>query len=197
MIILGLTGSIAMGKSTTAAMFSDLGVPVIDSDQIVHELYRGEAVEPIRRIKAEAVQNGEVQRTVLSQWVLEDRSALSQIEAVVHPLVRQAQDRWLENYRKAGESLVVLDIPLLFETGATNRVDKIAVVSCSAEEQRSRALSRPGMTVEKFETILANQIPDREKRAKADYVIDTGNGLEDAARQVRKIISDLAKFEAQ
>lgn len=194
MIIAGLTGSIAMGKSETARMFRELGVPVFDADAAVHNLYKenGAAVEPIRAEFPEAVVKGAVDRDVLSGLVLGDSDAVSRLEAIVHPLVRNARQAFLEKARSEAQPLVVLDIPLLFETGYDGEIDKVVVVSAPADIQRKRALERPGMTEEKFEKILARQVPDAEKRKKADFVVDSSQGLEHAFRQVRKIVQELA-----
>ena len=191
MIILGLTGSIGMGKSTTAAMFAAEGVPVNDADAVVHELYRGKAVALVGAAFPQAIVDGIVDRNRLSAAVLGDPVALKRLEAIVHPLVREAETEFLARHRAAGTPLVVLDIPLLFEVGAEGRVDRIAVVSAPADVQRARVLARPGMTVGKFETILAKQVPDAEKRARADFVIDTARGLEPARRDVVRIIGEL------
>jgi dephospho-CoA kinase len=191
MIILGLTGSIGMGKSTTAAMFAAEGVPVNDADAVVHELYRGKAVPLVGAAFPDAIVDGLVDRNRLSASVLGDPAALKRLEAIVHPLVREAETEFLARHRAAGTPLVVLDIPLLFEVGAEGRVDRVAVVSAPADVQRSRVLARPGMTVEKFEAILAKQVPDAEKRARADFVIDTGRGLEPARADVVRIIGEL------
>jgi dephospho-CoA kinase len=191
MIILGLTGSIGMGKSTTAAMFAAHGIPVNDADAVVHDLYRGKAVPLVGEAFPDAIVDGIVDRNRLSATVLGDRAALRRLESIVHPLVREAEMEFLARHRAAGTSLVVLDIPLLFEVGAEARVDRIAVVTAPAEVQRARVLARPGMTEEKFEAILAKQVPDSEKRARADFVIDTGQGLEPARQAVARIIGEL------
>lgn len=191
MIILGLTGSIGMGKSTTAAMFAAEGVPVNDADAVVHDLYRGKAVALVGAAFPQAIVDGIVDRNRLSAAVLGDPAALKRLEAIVHPLVREVETEFLARQRAAGTPVVVLDIPLLFEVGAEGRVDRIVVVSAPADVQRSRVLARPGMTVEKFEAILAKQVPDAEKRAQADFVIDTGRGLEAARRDVVRIIGEL------
>ena len=191
MIILGLTGSIGMGKSTTAAMFAAEGVPVNDADAVVHELYRGKAVALVGAAFPQAIVDGIVDRNRLSAAVLGDPVALKRLEEIVHPLVREAETEFLARHRAAGTPLVVLDIPLLFEVGAEGRVDRIAVVSAPADVQRARVLARPGMTVEKFDAILAKQVPDAEKRARADFVIDTARGLEPARRDVVRIIGEL------
>lgn len=191
MIVLGLTGSIGMGKSTTAGLFAEQGVPVNDADRVVHDLYRGEAVAPIKALFPEAVQNGVVDRVLLAQTLAKNPAKFREIEAIVHPLVREHERQFLEAQRAAGADLVVLDIPLLFETGGHDRVDRIVVVSCDADIQRRRVLERPGMTPEKLEMILSRQLPDAEKRARADYVIDTGHGIDAARSRVTEIIAGL------
>lgn len=191
MIVLGLTGSIGMGKSTTAALFAEQGIPVNDADQVVHDLYRGEAVAPIGAIFPDAVQDGVVDRSVLAKNLAKNPAKFRELEHIVHPLVRARESEFLETHRVAGADLVVLDIPLLFETGGSDRVDRIVVVSCDPDIQRKRVLERPGMTPEKFEMILSRQLPDAEKRAKADYVIDTGRGIEPARDRVMEIIAEL------
>lgn len=197
MIVLGLTGSIGMGKSTTAGMFVEEGVPVHDSDAAVHRLYAGAAAPLIEARFPGTVSDGVVDRTRLAAAVLNDPQAMKALEAIVHPLVRKDADDFVERNRAEGRSLVVLDIPLLFETGGTERVDRIAVVTASAEEQRRRVLSRPGMSEEKFQAILARQVPDAEKRRRADFIIDTGNGIEPAREAVRSIIETLSPGEAR
>lgn len=191
MIVLGLTGSIGMGKSTTAGLFAEQGIPVNDADRVVHELYRGEAVAPIGAAFPDAVRDGMVDRAVLAQTLAKNPAKFRQLEAIVHPLVRERERQFLEAQRVAGADLVVLDIPLLFETGGQDRVDHIVVVSCDADIQRRRVLERPGMTPEKFEMILSRQLPDAEKRARADFIIDTGSGIEVARNRVTEIIAEL------
>ncbi|MGF7008159.1 dephospho-CoA kinase [Aminobacter sp. BE322] len=191
MIVLGLTGSIGMGKSTTAKMFAEAGVPVHDSDEAVHRLYAGEAAPLIEAAFPGTAKNGIVDRVELSRHVLGNAAALKKVEAIVHPLVRADANAFLERSRAAGAAIAVLDIPLLFETGGRGRVDKVVVVTAPADVQRERVLARPGMTAEKFEAILAKQVPDAEKRKLADYVVDTGQGLEPARAAVRAIIDDL------
>jgi dephospho-CoA kinase len=191
MIVLGLTGSIGMGKSTTANMFRDEGVPVHDSDQAVHRVYSGAAAPLIEEAFPETVVDGTVDRDQLSRAVLGNPEALQRLERIVHPLVRADADAFVERAREACEPLVVLDIPLLFETGGTDRVDRILVVTAPPEIQRQRVLDRPGMTEEKFTAILARQVPDAEKRRRADYVIDTSQGMEAARKRVRDILEAL------
>ena len=191
MIVLGLTGSIGMGKSTTAKMFMDAGVPVHDSDEAVHRLYAGEAAPLIEAAFPGTVKDGVVDRTELSRHVLGDATALKKLEAIIHPLVRADANAFLDRSRSAGAPIAVLDIPLLFETNVRGRVDKVVVVTASAEVQRERVLARPGMTVQKFEAILDKQVADAEKRKLADYIVDTGNGLDAARKAVRAILDDL------
>ncbi|MCA0275182.1 MAG: dephospho-CoA kinase [Proteobacteria bacterium] len=191
MIVLGLTGSIGMGKSTTAKMFVEAGVPVHDSDEAVHRLYAGEAAPLIEAAFPGTVKDDVVDRTELSRHVLGDAAALKRLEGIVHPLVRADASAFLERSRAAGSAIAVLDIPLLFETAGRARVDKVVVVTAPADIQRERVLARPGMTEAKFEAILAKQVPDAEKRKLADYIVDTGQGLEPARAAVRAIIADL------
>lgn len=192
MIVAGLTGSIAMGKSETAKMFAARGIPVFDSDATVHELYAagGAAVEPLSRLVPEAILGGAVDRRKLAARVQADPSLLKSIEAIVHPLVKAQQATFLAEAAKRSD-LAVLDIPLLFETGREKDVDVIIVVSTTAEKQRDRALARPGMTVEKLDFIMTRQLPDVEKRARADYVIDTSESLEATAREVDRVIAEI------
>ena len=192
MIVLGLTGSIGMGKSTTAQMFRDQGVPVHDSDEAVHRLYAGAAAPLIEEAFPGTVAEGVVDRAELGRRVISDAAALKRLEAIVHPLVRADADAFLARGKAAGAPLVVLDIPLLFETKGEGRVDRIAVVTAPPEVQRERVLARPGMTAEKFEAILAKQVPDAEKRRRADFVIDTGHGMEAARQAVAGIIHRLS-----
>lgn len=191
MIVLGLTGSIGMGKSTTAKMFAEAGVPVHDSDEAVHRLYAGRAAPLIEAEFPGVVADGAVDRAKLAARVLGNTAALRKLEAVVHPLVRADADAFLARHRAAGTPLAVLDIPLLFETGGRDRVDKVVVVSAAPGIQRERVLARPGMTVEKFEAILARQMPDAEKRRLADFVVETGQGFDVARGQVGKIVAAL------
>ncbi len=191
MIVLGLTGSIGMGKSTTAKMFSDFGVPVHDSDEAVHRLYRGKAAPLVEAAFPGTTADGVVDRSKLAQRVLSDPAALKRLEALVHPLVRADATAFLKRHHAAGAPLAVVDIPLLFETGGQERVDQVVVVTAEPEVQRDRVLSRPGMTEEKFSKILAKQVPDDEKRRQADFVIDTGRGMEAARQAVADVIEEL------
>ncbi|PXA81677.1 dephospho-CoA kinase [Caulobacter sp. D4A] len=191
MIILGLTGSIGMGKSTTAKMFEAQGAPVYDSDAAVHALYSvgGAAVGPVEAAFPGVVVDGAIDRARLSTQVVGDPEALEKLEAIVHPLVGAHRIGFFEKAADEGHDIVVLDVPLLYETGGQKNVHKVVVVSAPADIQRERVLARPGMTAEKFEAILARQLPDAEKRARADFVIDTGRGLEAAEDQVRDILT--------
>ncbi|MCV9998214.1 dephospho-CoA kinase [Pararhizobium sp. YC-54] len=191
MIILGLTGSIGMGKSTTAKMFAKMGVPVNDADAAVHALYQDEAVAPIEAAFPGTTKTGSVDRAELSRQLANDPSLFKTLEAIVHPLVREKERVFLQRNRDAGAPLVVLDIPLLFETKAEGRVDAVAVVTCDPEIQKERVLKRPGMTEEKFALILSRQVPDQEKRAKADYIIDTSHALDSTRSQVAAIVQTL------
>jgi len=192
MFVLGLTGSLGMGKSTTAAMFAEEGVPVHDADAAVHELYEGEAVKAIEAAFPGTTAGGKVDRDKLGQRVLGDAAAMKKLEQIVHPLVRQAEQRFLAEAERSGAPVAVLDIPLLFETRTQARCDAVAVVSAPAELQRARAFERPGMTEAKFQAILAKQMPDADKRARADFVVDTGRGFEHARAQVRDILKQVA-----
>lgn len=197
MIVLGLTGSIGMGKSTTAKMFVEAGVPVHDSDAAVHRLYAGAAAPLVEAAFPGTTVDGAVDRARLSSAVLGNPSAIKRLEQIVHPLVRADADAFVEDNRGRGSPLVVLDIPLLFETGGGNRVDKVVVVTAPADTQRERVLARPGMTAAKFAAILANQVPDAEKRRQADFIIDTGKGMHAARREVRRIIDALTSKAEQ
>ncbi len=192
MIVLGLTGSIGMGKTTTARLFAEEGVPVHDADAAVHRLYDGEAGGLIEREFPGTTVAGRVDRTRLAGRVVGDPQALKRLEAIVHPLVRKSENAFLEDARRRGAPVVVLDIPLLFETGGDARVDAVVVVTAPAEVQRERVLARPGMTAEKFEALLAKQMPDAEKRRRADFIVDSGHGLEPARAQVRDILAKAA-----
>ncbi|MHA7775626.1 dephospho-CoA kinase [Roseibium sp. M-1] len=192
MIRIGLTGSIGMGKSTTAKMFAAAGVPVQDSDATVHALYAGRAAPLIEAVFPGTVRDGKVDRTLLSPHVLGKPEAMKRLESIVHPLVREEEQLFLERVRAEHRRIVMLDIPLLFETGGEHRVDAIVVVTADGEVQRQRVLARPGMTEDRFEAILARQMPDAEKRRRAHFLIDTGLGMESARRQVRAILKALA-----
>ena len=187
--VIGLTGSIGMGKSQTARLFADEGVAVHDSDAAIHRLYDkgGAAVEKIAVSFPGTVTDGAVNRAALSSQVADSPKALNRLEALVHPLVKQDRDQFLADH--AGDTMVVLDIPLLLETGADEGIDALVVVSAPSDVQRARVLARPGMTPEKFETLLARQMPDVDKRAKAHFVIVTDKGLDHARDQVRMVLA--------
>ncbi len=193
MIVAGLTGSIGMGKSTVGAMFKELGAAVLDSDAVVHELYRpgGQAVAAVAALFPDVVVGGAVDRARLAAEVVGKPEAMRRLEAVVHPLVREAQQRFIEDARRQDKPLVILDIPLLFETGAEARVEHIIVVSTDADTQRRRVLDRPGMTEAKFDKLLALQVPDAEKRRRADSIIDTSGEFAITRQQVRHIFNRL------
>jgi len=192
MFVLGLTGSLGMGKSTTARFFAEEGVPVHDADAVVHRLYDGEAAAAIEAAFPGTTAAGKVDREKLAARVLGDSGALKRLEAIVHPLVQEAERRLLAEAEARGERVAVLDIPLLFETGGEERVDAVVVVSAPADVQRSRALERPGMTVDKLDAILAKQMPDGEKRRRADFVVDTSRGFAAARAEVRAILDAVA-----
>lgn len=195
MRVIGLTGSIGMGKSTTAAMFRDAGIPVYDADAAVHAAYDvgGIAVEPVGAAFPGAVKNGRVDREVLRQQVLGNPEALQKLNGIVHPLIGRDRARVFEAAKASGADMIIMDVPLIFETGGEKNMDAVIVVSAPAEMQRTRVLAREGMTPERLDAILAQQTPDAEKRARADYVVDTGQGLEVARAQVAQIIADLRK----
>ena len=191
--MVGLTGSIGMGKTETAKLFAKLGIPLYDADAIVHALYDkgAAAVEPVGEAFPGVVKNGRVDRAALAAIVGSDKQAFQRLENIVHPLVRAAEREFLAAAVKRGEELVVLDIPLLFETGGASRMDAVVVVSAPEAVQRERVLKREGMTLEKLQAIHARQVPDAEKRAKADFVIETDKGLEHAFEEVKRIVAEL------
>ena len=193
--VIGLTGSLAMGKSETARLFAGEGVVVHDADAAIHKLYGegGAGVAPVAQIFPQAIKDGAVDRAVLSSLVAGDPAALAKLEALVHPLVAAERDVFLQEAAARNTPIVLLDIPLLFETGAEAGLDALVVASAPQTVQRKRALARPGMTAEKFEALLARQMPDVEKRARAHYVVVTDQGLDHARQQVRMILSDIAK----
>lgn len=189
--VLGLTGSIGMGKSTTAALFRTLAAPVHDADAVVHALYRGRAAPLIEKAFPGTVVDGIVDRARLGAAVLDDPARMKELEAIVHPLVRAEAEAFFERIPPL-TPVAVLDIPLLFETGGEARCDAVVVVTAPEAVQRERVLSRPGMTEEKFDAILAKQMPDSEKRARAHFLVDTGRGFASAEAQVRAILACLA-----
>jgi dephospho-CoA kinase len=192
MIVLGLTGSIGMGKSTAAGFFTDAGAPVHDADAVVHRLYSGEAVPEIEAAFPGTTHDGKVDRVRLGERVLGDPAALGRLEAIVHPLVRRDEERFLAAAEAAGAEVAVLDIPLLFESGGERRCDAVVVVSAPPDVQRARVLARPGMTQEKLARVLSRQMPDTEKRARADFVVDSSQDFDSTRAQVRAIL-DKAK----
>lgn len=191
MIVAGLTGSIGMGKSTTANMFRDENIPVYDADAAVHELYQGEAVPLVEAAFPGSLSAGKIDRKKLGQMVIGDDKAMVRLEALIHPLVRIEENKFLAAARAKGEKLAVLDIPLLLETGGKARVDVVIVVTASLQEQKKRVLSRDDMNEQKLDAILARQMPDSEKRGHADFVIDTTHGLISARDQVRAVIRSI------
>ncbi|HEX5507578.1 MAG TPA: dephospho-CoA kinase [Pseudolabrys sp.] len=197
MFILGLTGSIGMGKSTTAKFFAEEGVPVHDADAVVHRLYEGEAVAPIEAAFPGSTANGKVDRAKLSRQVVGNDDAIKQLEQIVHPLVRKSEERFLAEARRNGAEVVVLDIPLLYETDGHERCDAVVVVSAPADVQRGRALERPDMTEEKFNKLLTKQLPDEEKQRRADFVVDSSRGFGAARAQVREILERVAKMQGR
>jgi dephospho-CoA kinase len=189
MLVLGLTGSIGMGKSTTARFFAEEGVPVLDADAVVHALYDGEAVAAIEAAFPGTSKDGRINREELSRRVVGDPAALKRLESIVHPLVRAAQARFLADAERSGAPVAVLDVPLLFETGGDQRVDAVVVVSAPADVQRARTLDRAGMTAEKFDALMQKQMPDAEKRRRADFIVDTSQSFDSARAQVRAILA--------
>lgn len=191
MKIIGLTGSIGMGKTTTAEMFKKHGVPTIDADQIVHQLYENEAVALIEEAFPGTTDGKTVDRKKLSTFVIGQPDSFKKLEAIIHPLVRQKQDEFVKSHREQGADLVLLDIPLLFETGGQSRVDIIVVVTCDPEIQKKRVLARKNMNIDKFNAILKKQLPDAEKRKLADHIVDTSASFEETEAQVIALLSNL------
>jgi len=188
MLVIGLTGSIGMGKSTVAKRFRENGIAVFDADAEVHKLYKGEAAPLIEEEFPGTTENGKVDRTKLAAMLSGDKPAIKRLEAIVHPLVRDARELFLEEQEVYGANMAVLEIPLLLETGSKDDVDMTIVVSAPAEIQRERVLARPGMTPERLATILNNQMPDAQKKLLADYVVDTGGAIEDTYAEVDRLI---------
>ncbi len=195
--VLCLTGSLGMGKSRTASFFAEAGVPVHDSDAAVHALYEGEAVPLIEHAFPGATSNGKVDRAKLAAMVLGDAKAIAHLEAIVHPLVGKVRDKFLADARARGAPVVVLDVPLLYETGGERGCDAVVVVSAPPEVQRQRALERPGMTEEKFAALLAKQMPDAEKRRRADFIVDSSQSFDHARAQVRDILQAVARMRGR
>lgn len=194
MFVIGLTGSIGMGKSTTARFFAEAGVPVHDADATVHRLYEGKAAAKIEAAFPGTTTGGKVDRAKLAARVLTDKGALKQLESIVHPLVREEEVRFLADADQRGVPVVVLDIPLLFETGGQERVDAVVTVSAGPDIQRARLLERPGMTAEKIEALIANQLLDVEKRRRADFIVDSSQGFDSARAQVKEILHRVANM---
>jgi dephospho-CoA kinase len=194
MIILGLTGSIGMGKSTTAKLFAEAGVPVYDADAAVHRLYEGEAVPVIEAAFPGTTVNGKVDRDRLSAQVVHDPAAIKRLEGIVHPMLGASRQKFLRDAEQSGAPVAVVDVPLLYETGGEKRVDAVVVVTTSPEIQRQRILARDNMTAEKLDAILARQLPDPEKRKRADFVVDTSHGLDPVRARIRDILDQAAKM---
>jgi dephospho-CoA kinase len=194
MIVLGLTGSIGMGKSTTASLFAEAGVPVYDADAAVHRLYEGEAVAAIEAAFPGTTADGKVDRTKLSASVVHDPAAIKRLEEIVHPMLGASRQKFLQDAERSGAPVAVVDVPLLFETGGEKRVDAVVVVTTSPEIQRERILARPNMTEEKLQAILARQMPDAEKRKLAHFLVDTSHGLDPVRAQIRDILTEAAKM---
>jgi dephospho-CoA kinase len=190
MILLGLTGSIGMGKSTTAKLFAEAGAPVYDADAAVHRLYEGEAVPAIEAAFPGTTADGKVDRALLSARVLHDPAAMKQLEQIVHPMLGASRQKFLHDAEQSGAPVAVVDVPLLFETGGEKRVDAVVVVTTTSEIQRQRVLARDNMTREMFDTILARQLPDTEKRKRADFVVDTSHGLDPVRARIRDILAE-------
>jgi dephospho-CoA kinase len=194
MIILGLTGSIGMGKSTTAKLFAEAGVPVYDADATVHGLYEGEAAPAIEAAFPGTTVDGKVDRARLSARVVHDPAAMKQLEQIVHPMLGSSRQKFLREAEQSGAPVAVVDVPLLYETGGEKRVDAVVVVTTTPENQRERILARENMTGEKLDAILARQLPDAEKRKRADFVVDTSHGLDPVRAQIRDILDRAAKM---
>ena len=194
MLVLGLTGSIGMGKSTTAKLFAEAGVPVYDADAVVHELYEGEAASAIEAAFPGTTADGKVDRAKLSARVVHDPAAMKQLEEIVHPMLGASRRKFFEAAEASGAPVVVVDVPLLFETGGEKRVDAVVVVTTSPELQRERVLARGSMDDEKLDSILARQMPDAEKRKRADFVVDTSHGLDPVRERIRDILDQAVKM---
>ena len=194
MIILGLTGSIGMGKSTTAKLFEEAGVPVYDADAAVHKIYEGEAAPAIEAAFPGTTADGKVDRNKLSTQVVHDPAAMKRLEQIVHPMLGASRQKFLHDAEQSGAPVAVVDVPLLFETGGEKHVDAVVVVTTTPEIQRQRILSRDNMTGEKLDAILARQLPDAEKRKRADFVVDTSHGLDPVRVRIRDILDQAAKM---
>ena len=194
MLLLGLTGSIGMGKSTTAKLFAEAGVPVYDADATVHMLYEGEAVPAIEAAFPGTTADGKVDRNKLSARVVHDPAAIRQLERIVHPMLGASRQKFLDDAARSGAPVAVVDVPLLFETGGEKRVDAVVVVTTTPEIQRQRILARDNMTSEKLDAILARQLPDAEKRRRADFVVDTSHGLDPVRTRIRDILTEAVRM---
>ena len=194
MIILGLTGSIGMGKSTTAKLFTEAGVPVYDADATVHMVYEGEAAPAIEAAFPGTTVGGKVDRAKLSAQVVHDAAAMKQLEGIVHPMLRAYHQKFLDEAEQSGAPVAVVDVPLLYETGGEKRVDAVVVVTTSPEVQRERILARDNMTAEKLDAIMARQLPDAEKRKRADFIVDTSHGLDPVRARIRDILQEAGKM---
>ncbi len=194
MLILGLTGSIGMGKSTTAKLFAEAGVPVYDADAAVHQLYEGEAAPAIEAAFPGTTAGGKVDRAKLSERVVHDPAAIRRLEEIVHPMLGASRQKFFDAAEAAGAPVVVVDVPLLFETGGEKRVDAVVVVTTSPELQRERVMARGTMDEEKFNSILERQMPDAEKRKRADFVVDTSHGLDPVRAQIKDILAAVVKM---
>ena len=194
MLILGLTGSIGMGKSTTAKLFAEAGVPVYDADATVHKIYQGEAAPAIEAAFPGTTVDGKVDRARLSAKVVHDPAAIRQLEQIVHPMLRAYHQKFLDDAERSGAPVAVVDVPLLFETGGEKRVDAVVVVTTSPENQQMRILARGTMSTEALESLLARQMPDQEKRKRADFVVDTSHGLDPVRARIRDILDQAVKM---
>jgi dephospho-CoA kinase len=194
MMILGLTGSMGMGKSTTAKLFVEAGVPVYDADAAVHKIYEGEAAPAIEAAFPGTTVDGKVDRVKLSSRVLHNPAAIKQLEQIVHPMLGASRQKFLDEAERSGAPVAVVDVPLLFETGGEKRVDAVVVVTTTPEVQRERIFARDNMTSEKLDAILARQLPDAEKRKRADFVVDTSHGLDPVRARIRDILAEVVKM---
>src|SRR6201992_553292 len=194
MKVLGLTGSIGMGKATTAKLFAEAGVPVYDADATVHKVYEGEAPPAIEAAFPGTTVDGKVDRTRLSPRVVHDAAAMKRLEQIVHPMLRAYHQKFLDDAEQSGAPVAVVDVPLLYETGGEKRVDAVVVVTTSPEVQRKRILARDNMTAEKLDAILSRQLPDAEKRKRADFIVDTSHGLDPVRARIRDILEEAAKM---
>ena len=194
MRVLGLTGSIGMGKSTTARLFAEAGVPVYDADATVHMIYEGEAAPAIEAAFPGTTVGGKVDRIRLSEQVVHDPAAIKRLEQIVHPMLRAHHQKFLDDAERSGAAVAVVDVPLLFETGGEKRVDAVVGVTTDSDIQRQRILARDNMTSEKLDAILARQLPDSEKRRRADFVVDTSHGLDPVRARIREILIEAAKM---